>query len=197
MATSADEKPKGPDPRAVFILFEGTGNDFDNEKYTNVVRMLRLLRKDDEEHQIVYYGEGIGEHNFSSGTLSTGRGISAAGHALAVGLARSFPEHVLDAYRWLMNVHRATDEIYVMGFSRGAYAAGCLCGLIEQLGLLPRENTQMIATAWEFYDRLSRSQIPTSFFKADDDEKKKSRKLCRSFRTSFSKLVRIKFLGLW
>lgn len=106
------------------------------QQQTNVCRMLQLLRKDDEKQQLVYYGEGVGMHDFSSHTLSSaGEMGSALKSAITKGFASSFPEHVLDAYRWLMNVHRKSDEIYVMGFSRGAYAAGCFCGLLETVSL--------------------------------------------------------------
>lgn len=149
--------------------------------------MLRLLRKDDEERQVVYYGEGLGRHNFNTGgSLSTGTKMTIAAQALSMGLGSAIAEHILDAYRWLMNVHRKGDEIYVLGFSRGAYAAGCFCGLLEAVGLLPRENTQMIATGWEIYAEYSK-----------DVNNKKIWGDARGYRTSFSKLVRIHFLGLW
>ncbi|PWN93216.1 hypothetical protein FA10DRAFT_290332 [Acaromyces ingoldii] len=181
--TTTPDAPK----RAVFVLFEGTGNEFRNESYTNVVRMLRLLRKDDEERQLVYYGEGLGRHNFNTGgTLSGGTKMTIAAQALSMGLGSAIAEHILDAYRWLMNVHRKGDEVYVMGFSRGSYAAGCFCGLLESIGLLPRENTQMIATGWDIYAEYSKDVTLETTWEA-----------ARSFRTSFSKLVRIHFLGMW
>lgn len=121
-----------------------------------------------------------------------------------------------------MNTHQEGDKIFVMGFSRGAYAAGCLCGLVEavsdtvsqrdelkmtnnlpandQVGLLPRENSQMLSTAWDIY---SKTQSPKKQVNTDDngnddylfvDDRGTA---SRSFRTSFSKLVRFQFLGLW
>ncbi|CAO1620999.1 unnamed protein product [Sympodiomycopsis kandeliae] len=194
--SSATSTAPPPKRRAVFILFEGTDNDFRDDAGTNVQRMLRLLRKDDEDRQVIYYGEGLGSHDFGSDTLSGGSKVSTLKHALSLGIGMSFPEHVLDAYRWLMNVHRKDDEIYVMGFSRGAYAAGCFCGLIEAIGLLPRENTQLISTGWELYSKFSaeasdrKKDLGTPAFKYCWDH-------TRSFRTNFSKLVRIHFLGLW
>lgn len=157
--------------------------------------MLRLLRKDDEERQIVYYGEGLGRHNFASDNLSGGSQMTFAKQAMSLGIGASFPEHVLDAYRWLMNVHRKDDEIYVLGFSRGAYAAGCFCGLIEAIGLLPRENTQLISTGWELYAHSASNDFYR--YQLTDRQFTDVWGHTRSFRTSFSKLVRIHFLGLW
>lgn len=45
------------------------------QNFTNLVRMVRLLRKDKESSQIIYYGEGLGEHNFG-GTASQGANLT-------------------------------------------------------------------------------------------------------------------------
>ena len=48
---------------------------------------------------------------------------------------------------------KAGDRISIFGFSRGAYTARALAGMIERVGLLPADNTQQIPFAWSMYIR--------------------------------------------
>lgn len=59
--------------------------------------------------------------------------------------------------------------------------------LPAQIGLLPRENTQLLATGWTIYKNREKDA---------EGNAGRGAAAC-SFRTSFSKLVRFEFLGLW
>jgi uncharacterized protein (DUF2235 family) len=48
---------------------------------------------------------------------------------------RNFEEFVCDAYEFLMNYYHAGDRIYLFGFSRGAYTARALAGMIQRVSL--------------------------------------------------------------
>lgn len=48
---------------------------------------------------------------------------------------------------------KAGDRISIFGFSRGAYTARALAGMIQRVGLLPADNTQQIPFAWSMYVR--------------------------------------------
>jgi hypothetical protein len=45
-------------------------------------------------------------------------------------------ENIIDAYQWLIENYDPGDEIFIFGFSRGAYTARSLSGLISKCGLL-------------------------------------------------------------
>lgn len=47
-------------------------------------------------------------------------------------MGRSFEHLVCDAYRFLMDFYRNGDKVYLFGFSRGAYAARVLAGMLER-----------------------------------------------------------------
>ena len=60
---------------------------------------------------------------------------------------------IREAYRFLSTWYRPGDEIFVFGFSRGAFTARSLCGYLQAIGLLrceccTAENEQR---AWDYY----------------------------------------------
>lgn len=59
--------------------------------------------------------------------------------------------HVRDAYHFLMHTYKEGDKICIFSFSRGAYTARCLAGMIHKVGLLPPRNIQQISFAYQFY----------------------------------------------
>jgi uncharacterized protein (DUF2235 family) len=72
--------------------------------------------------QRAYYSTGLGTkfgEQIRGGMF--GRGINTA---------------ITSAYEWLVDNYEADDEIFIMGFSRGAYTARSLSGLVSKCGLL-------------------------------------------------------------
>lgn len=109
------------------VCFDGTWNTPDKGvEPTNVVHMVRAVRSrdDDGTPQLVFYDKGIGS---AGGTDRITGG----------GFGKGLTENVLDGYRFLANNHAPGDEIYIFGFSRGAYTARSLAGLLGLAGLLP------------------------------------------------------------
>lgn len=111
--------------RRLILCLDGTWNSNDKSaKITNVVKLLRLIPSvaSDGTSQILYYGRGVG----------TGRGEKIAGGFGGIGL----DEKIIDGYRFLGNNYQPGDEVYLFGFSRGAYTARSLAGLINLAGVL-------------------------------------------------------------
>lgn len=111
--------------RRLILCLDGTWNSNDkSDKITNVVKLLRSIPgvAADGTSQILYYGRGVG----------TSRGEKLAGGFSGFGL----DEKIIDAYRFLGNNYQPGDEIYLFGFSRGAYTARSLAGLIQLAGIL-------------------------------------------------------------
>jgi uncharacterized protein (DUF2235 family) len=100
-------------PRRFVICFDGTWNaPSKTAKPTNVVNMVRAVRTrgNDGWSQIVFYDKGVG---------SAGGADALLGGLFGYGLT----ENMIDGYRFLANNFEPGDEIYVFGFSRGAYTA--------------------------------------------------------------------------
>ena len=111
--------------RRLIVCFDGTWNTPDKgDNPTNVVKMVRAIRSEaGSVPQITFYDKGVG----TGGPLDR-----ILGGASGAGLTAN----VVDGYRFLANNYVSGDEIYLFGFSRGAYTARSLAGLVGLTGLL-------------------------------------------------------------
>jgi len=127
--------------KRLVCCLDGTWNTPDQAgNPTSVTRIMRAIRPVDADgiQQIVFYDRGVG----TGGWLNRLRGGA---------LGRGLGENVRDAYRFLVNNYQPDDEIHVFGFSRGAFTARSLCGLIGRIGLLPDERAYTTEDAWNVY----------------------------------------------
>jgi Uncharacterized alpha/beta hydrolase domain (DUF2235) len=108
---------------------------------SNLVRKGRVTDSDGKKcRQRVYYDEGVG-----TGVLD-----KISGGAFGVGVS----ENVRQAYDWLVEKYNDGDELYVFGFSRGAFTARSLVGLIAKCGLVFRGAPIPQEQLWEGYRKL-------------------------------------------
>jgi hypothetical protein len=95
---------------------------------SNVTRICRAINAEsfDGLPQVVYYQAGVG----------TGMGIrdKVVGGGTGVGLS----EHIREAYDFVANNYLLGDEIFLLGFSRGAYTARSVAALIKDIGILTK-----------------------------------------------------------
>ncbi|GMV27479.1 MAG: hypothetical protein AMXMBFR58_35100 [Phycisphaerae bacterium] len=129
-------------PRNIVLCFDGTDNSVDGD-CTNVLRLFRALERSDR--QLTYYAPGVGTLADPSAKTWTGRKIarlvdSAIGHTLR--------ENFCEAYRFLARTYRPTDEIFLFGFSRGAYTARVLAAALHLFGLLRPEHENITPHLW-------------------------------------------------
>lgn len=131
------------------IFCDGTWNDLSMAEPTNVVRLARSVadraRDTARTQQVVYYDEGVGVAGNISWIID--RATRIIGGALGRGLDRK----VENAYRFLVLNYCPGDEIYVFGFSRGAYTARSLCGMIRKCGILRRAHLDHVDAAMRLY----------------------------------------------
>lgn len=64
-------------------------------------------------------------------------------------------ENVLDAYRFLMNEYDEGDQVFLFGFSRGAYTVRVLAGFLQMVGLLERPQSNLCDYALTAYKRAA------------------------------------------
>ena len=72
------------------------------------------------------------------------------------GFGFGLPKNVREAYNWLIDHYQENDEIYIFGFSRGAYTARSLVGLIASCGLLKRGAPLTVNQMWNGYGFISK-----------------------------------------
>jgi uncharacterized protein (DUF2235 family) len=161
--------------KRIVICADGTWNrpeeDLEKDFPTNVLKLARAIKpKDKDVPQQVFYDWGIGSHHDRVIGGATGRGLH---------------KNIMDNYRYLVQNYSPGDEIYLFGFSRGSYTIRCLCGLINNCGILKRSSAQLIQKAFEHYKKSGPKYAPAG---------EKSREFRKNFSHSSRK---IKFVGVW
>ena len=148
--------------KRIAVFCDGTWNRSDAAHPTNVVHLARALHRTapDGTPQIAVYVPGVGA---GAGASKLQRWLDRVlGGALGWGLTRNIAE----AYRHLALNHAPGDEIYIFGFSRGAYTARSLAGLIRASGLGAPANVGRIPEAIDRYrnpDPRTKPDHPDSF----------------------------------
>ncbi len=133
--------------KRIALFCDGTWNRSDAHNATSVVRLAQAVMPTapDGTKQQVFYMPGVGS---GRGATKLARAMDRiGGGAFGWGLT----ENIHEAFRNLVFCYEPGDEIFVFGFSRGAYTARSLCGLIRSTGLPDRSQIPFIPTAIERY----------------------------------------------
>lgn len=145
-------------PKNILVFCDGTGQDGliteespkdkDANHFTNVLRLSRAISQTfvqedgDERPQIVFYQSGVGvATDFNAGEVLSDSAQKAFGTAVA--------SKIRDAYNFIAQNYREGDEISIFGFSRGAYTARKISGLIDRLGLLSPAEMGKFFVYWK------------------------------------------------
>lgn len=123
-----------PSKKRLALFLDGTWNSTSDN--TNVWRLKCLCAPIDRDEcpQLTYYDLGV--NGFWGGTF--GKGLIA---------------NVVQAYEWLVENYQEGDEIFIFGFSRGAFTARSLAGLIAKYGMLRAGAPLGVNQLYERYHR--------------------------------------------
>lgn len=166
--------------KRLVICCDGTWNTPDQTDQgrpcpTNVTKLARAVAEQDDagHEQRLYYHVGVGSR----------RSERLRGGAFGLGLSRD----VRSAYRYIVENYDPGDEMFLFGFSRGAFTARSTAGLVRNVGVLRRENVDRLDEAYQLYrDRAS---------KPHDVEAELFRRSYSYETSSFQ--TRIRFIGVW
>ncbi|KAK6521773.1 hypothetical protein TWF506_001977 [Arthrobotrys conoides] len=156
---------------------------------SNVARISRLISSEGEKTvindkgeaetnlvtQIIYYQSGVGTGD-----------VSFVDKRLQGGMGFGLDENVCTAYNFICNNYAEGDEILLFGFSRGAYTARALSGLVMDVGIIPPgEMTKFPEMYGEYKKRQDRQVFQLSdWFKKNGD-------------IVLYQDVKISFVGVW
>ncbi|MFB2837781.1 DUF2235 domain-containing protein [Floridanema evergladense] len=175
--------------KRLVVCCDGTWHELTSAYPTNVLKLARLVKytADDQTPQLVFYSSGFSREDGNLPDLIDRFGDSA----FRWGIDRL----IQDAYRFLcMNYDPdSQDEIYLFGFSRGAYIVRCLAGMIYKCGLLRRSKIQEIRKAYELYRD---SKIVHDSLEAQEFRQENSKKVSQG-ATDLENNISIKMLGCW
>jgi len=162
--------------KRIVICADGTWNRPEkNQKKdfpTNVLRLARAIEPADGGlmPQQVFYDWGIGSYYDPVVGGAAGKGIN---------------KNIMDDYRYIVQNYLPGDELFLFGFSRGAYTVRSLCGLINNCGILKRPDARLIQAAFDHYKKSGEDYAP------------KGTESIR-FRQEHSHPSReVKFVGVW
>jgi uncharacterized protein (DUF2235 family) len=128
------------------VCLDGTWNNKDDS--TNVLHHFSLVKEGPVEPRggVEFVQKRLYEKGVGTGVLD-----SVTGGGFGFGLE----EHVREAYNWLVQEYHGDDghydEIYIFGFSRGAFTARSLVGYIGCCGLLRRGAPLTVRQLWSAY----------------------------------------------
>lgn len=161
----------------IALFFDGTWNKpadtggWDVRPDTNVCKLSKAIPATDAtgRRQHRWYDAGVGSEWHDRLLGAFGWGLS---------------QNIREGYEELVRQYEEGDRIFLFGFSRGAYTARSLAGMIRSCGLLLPEHIARVGEAYAVY------RIP-------DKEKKADKKEAVLFRTRYSRLIDIHFIGVW
>ena len=169
-------------PKNIVICCDGTGNEYGDHN-SNVVKLYSTLVID-PKLQIGYYHPGVGTMGAPAATNPfTKFWTRVAGLAFGMGLL----PNVGDAYRYLMNTYEAGDQIFLFGFSRGAYTARALAGVLHMFGLLYPGNEGLIPYVLRMYARKTRAAQGMQH----------TMTVAQGFKDTFCRDVKLHMAGVW
>jgi uncharacterized protein (DUF2235 family) len=183
--------------KRIVFCFDGTWNALNADTPTNVVLTAASIERQARDGivQIIHYDEGVG----------TGRLERMSGGVFGVGLV----DNVREAYRFLIFNYDPGDEIYVFGFSRGAFSARTFVGFVHHVGPLSRLHAARIDEALDLYkqrlegaDRASekmrkfRADYAAAVCVGDDDDSWRCQNV-PGYAKGSAPPLKIHYLGVW
>ncbi|KAI1098074.1 hypothetical protein F4804DRAFT_350818 [Jackrogersella minutella] len=145
---------------------------------SNVTRISRAFKRNcsDGSFQIVYYQSGVGSR---SGIIDR-----ILGGAFGIGIA----ENIREAYAYICANYVDGDEIVLIGFSRGAFTARSIGGMISDLGLLTREGMEFFYPVFKDMQNWMNTEYKDQFPKIPFPDKPKGPHAAEEYR---KKLVEV------
>lgn len=168
---------------------------------SNVTRISRAFSRtcSDDTFQIIYYQHGVGS--------GTGFRDKILGGAFGAGVA----ENIQEAYAYICANYVDGDEIVLIGFSRGAFTARSIAGMISDVGLLTRDGMEFFLPVFKdmqhWLDYEYEDPFPTLPFpnkpKGSSASKAYANKLVEKGFTRMRQSkgagdpIRVKAIGVW
>ncbi|KAL8832164.1 MAG: hypothetical protein Q9191_000437 [Dirinaria sp. TL-2023a] len=171
--------------KQIILCFDGTGNKFQGtDADSNILKIYRMLDRGngDRHYYQVSGAPGIGTYvntRSLSHTSLPARFSSWYQKAKDSAVGTSFDEHVMGAYKFLMQAYNFEDDLYFFGFSRGAYVARFLAEMLDHVGLLSAGNEELARFAWKAFSQWQERQEGT------DEEKQKKAQIVPRFENAW------------
>ncbi|MET0987225.1 MAG: DUF2235 domain-containing protein [Steroidobacteraceae bacterium] len=190
-------------PKRIVILSDGTGQSVGRND-SNVLRLCKLLDLSEHSDQIAIYDPGIGTHvslkRMGSGLQLSERLQLADSNPDALllrhlrqpfelGFGLGATANIRQLYVALVRAYEPGDDIYLFGFSRGAFTVRALAGLIYRCGVLKKQSVSQTDAALGWCEQHYTGLAPAA--------REQYRSQVDTFRREHSQPCNIRFLGVW
>ena len=130
--------------KRLIVCADGTGNRGVYTPDSNVYKIYNAIDiHDDANPQIKFYDNGVG-----TSKNKFWRGLSGA-------FGFGFGHNVCDLYEFLARNYESGDDVFLFGFSRGAFTVRALAGMLHKCGLLEKGSNNLIPYASRVYRKGS------------------------------------------
>jgi uncharacterized protein (DUF2235 family) len=153
--------------KRIIICMDGTWQNLYQDELTNIGVIARSIAHKETRpdgstiQQTVIYTLGVGSSLSALSDKSLLQKVSTSFNRLAGGaIGEGLEDLILDTYLRLAFNYEAGDEIYIFGFSRGAFAARRLSGFINTAGIVSRRHINQAREGFRLYYRKPRSTEP-------------------------------------
>lgn len=180
-----------PAPRQLVICCDGTNNNLTGGvDDTNVMKLTQLLAQSAHNtQQLVFYDPGVGNPAELPGATWADSIHRKAQRIAGLAFGRGAYENIAECYVFLMRHYRAGDQIFIFGFSRGAFTARSVAGLVNMFGVLQARMESMVPTLIHTYFS-DRKQGHT-------EANRIARQISELFADGAARVVEITFVGVW
>lgn len=164
----------------IALFFDGTWNK--PETNTNVHKGFKPLAQNEVQsngQQLTKYIPGVG----------SARWTWLRGGAFGKGIRKN----IVDGYNFLAENYVEGDRIYLFGFSRGAYTARSLAGMIVRYGLVEKNAPISAARVFNIYTKGEQARQITKLWDVEPKDMNEAETLI----SKYSHRVNIQFMGLW
>lgn len=177
----------------IILCFDGTRENFGPQPITNVLKLYQILDNNDDKIQMCYYQSGVGTEADFDPVVNVRRRFTLSNFSNITDamFASSVDHHVVSGYIFLMDNYEPGDQIFMFGFSRGAFIARALAGMLERVGLMNRGLKDMVSMAWRIYESWEYAEQPS--------QPNYNTTLADEFKRTFSRTcdIRVHFQGLF
>jgi uncharacterized protein (DUF2235 family) len=152
--------------RDLVVCCDGTNNTLTaGLQDTNVLLLHAYLRKHVPATTLLYYDPGVGTPDAAPPTGLLDMAKRKIDRIAGLASGRGVYENIAEAYRFLMaNWSGPQDRIFCFGFSRGAFTARCVVGMVNMFGMLARQHESLVPTLIRIYF----SQVPSDEVNLND-----------------------------
>jgi uncharacterized protein (DUF2235 family) len=178
-----------PKIKRLILCLDGTWN-LEND-LTNISTIYSLVSPVDQHGvtQLRYYDRGVGT------------GLKWLNKVFGGAIGLGLDENIREAYVWLMNNYNKGDEIFIFGFSRGAYTARSLVGFISYCGLIEPTAPLTINQLFDGYKKRNKLKPFRALYELQHIQSSDQKLINEDFNNAeifllnYSRKITIKFVG--